>query len=149
MLESVKHLPVLVLCLVALVIAWSLIVLSRNEQSKINLTDLLTGEDGTMSRSACVLLASFGVTTWGMVYMWLNSKMTEGYFAAYLAAWVAPAVTKLIVNANVATAQAAGPTPPTTVMAGGQGTTISVVNDPSKAGAGGASASGVGSTGGS
>lgn len=106
-LSTVKHIPVLVLCAIILVALVSLIVLTRSRKSKINLTDLLLGEDGTMSRSACVLLASFGVTTWGMVYMWLNDKMTEGYFLAYIAAWVTPAVTKLIVNASTANAKTA------------------------------------------
>lgn len=111
-MDTIKHVPILVLCAIIIAAAVSLIVLSRSQKSKINLVDLLLGEDGTMSRSAVVLLASFGVTTWGMVYMWLNEHMTEGYFTAYLAAWVAPAVTKLIVNANVAKAQAAGPIGP-------------------------------------
>lgn len=123
-----RHLPVIVLAIAAIAGFITLVVLSRSVRSKINMTDLLLGDDGKMSRSAFVLLASFGVTTWGMVYMWLNEKMTEGYFAAYLAAWVAPAVTKLIVNSQVATAQAAGPTPPPVapIVGTGPGSTVTV-----------------------
>lgn len=104
-----KSIPVLVLAIVLLVAVHVLIRLSKNHRSRIVLEDLLLGEDGTMSRSAFVLMASFVVTTWGMVFMWLNDKMTEGYFTAYLGVWATPAVVKLVVNANVAKAQAQGP----------------------------------------
>lgn len=96
-----RHLPFYILCLCMLVFIWVLVRLTRSKKSKINLQDLLLGEDGTMSRSAFVLLGAFGVTTWGMVFMWLNDKMTEGYFTAYLGVWATPAVTKLIANAAV------------------------------------------------
>lgn len=93
---NTKHLPVVLLALLALIALWSLVRLSRSQFSHIKLDDLLLGEDGTMSRAACVLMGSFAVSTWGMVYMWLNEKMTEGYFIAYLGVWATPAVTKLV-----------------------------------------------------
>lgn len=68
--------------------------------SNIDLDDLLLGEDGRLSKAAAVMMGAFGVTTWIMVYMTLQGKMTEGYFAAYMAAWVGPTVTKLIVGAR-------------------------------------------------
>lgn len=105
-ISSAKHLPVAVLCLLALIALWTVIRRSNNGKSKINLDDLLLGEDDKMSRAAVVLMASFAVTTWGMVYMWLNDKMTEAYFGAYGLLFVTPAVTKLIVNAGVAKAKA-------------------------------------------
>ena|SRR5271170_4761893 len=98
------HAPILVLALTVLSIIFTLVRKSRSHVSRVQIDDLLLGEDGKISRAACVLLGSFLLTSWGMVFMWLNEKMTEGYFAAYLAAWVAPAVTKLI----------KGPIPPST-----------------------------------
>lgn len=88
--------PILVLAVLVMSIMTSLVHKSRSWTSKVRIDDLLLGEDEKISRAACVLLGSFLLTSWGMVFMWLNEKMTEGYFAAYLAAWVAPAVTKLI-----------------------------------------------------
>lgn len=123
-MDPLKHVPILILSAAALLCLTILLVLSRNKRSKINMADLFLGEDGTMSRSAFVLLASYGVTSWGMVYMWLNDKMTEGYFSAYLAAWVAPAVTKLIVNANVAKAAVQGPIGPTGTIVAPNATTL-------------------------
>jgi hypothetical protein len=74
---------------------------SRSGASAINLDDLLLGEDGKVSKAAAVMMGSFAGTTWVIVYLTLCDKLTEGYFAAYLAAWVAPTVTKLIVNKPV------------------------------------------------
>lgn len=106
---DIKNIPFLVLAFVMVMATAVLIRLTKSHDSTINLKDLLVGEDGTLSRSACVLIASFVVTTWGMIFMWLNDKMTEGYFTAYLGVWATPAVVKLVVNANVAKAQAQGP----------------------------------------
>lgn len=98
MINLDQHWPFAVLALIAAGIAVSLVRKSKSRASHIQIDDLLLGEDGRISRAACVLLGSFLLTSWGMIFMWLNEKMTEGYFAAYLAAWVAPAVTKLIVG---------------------------------------------------
>ena len=78
---------------------------SRSGASAINLDDLLLGEDGKVSKAAAVMMGSFAGTTWVIVYLTLCDKLTEGYFAAYLAAWVAPSVTKLIVNKPVPATQ--------------------------------------------
>jgi len=72
----------------------------RNAHSAIDLEDLLIGEDGKLSKSACVLLGSFLMTTWVIVYLTYTGKLTDMYFATYVTAWVTPTVTKLIVNAR-------------------------------------------------
>lgn len=81
-----------------LVIIWSLIRRDRNHRSKLNLDDLLLGDDGKISKAAIVLLGAFAFTTWLMVVLTVHDKMTEGYFTAYGAFWIAPTVTRLIVN---------------------------------------------------
>jgi hypothetical protein len=87
-----KHWPFVVLIGIVAAVVTILIRKSRDRHSKINLEDLLLDEYGKLSPSRCVLIGSFVLTSWGMMFMWLNSKMTEGYFGAYLAAWVIPAV---------------------------------------------------------
>ncbi len=74
----------------------SLIQRSRNIASGFNLDDLLIGDDGKASKTAAVMFGSFGVTSWVIVYLALEEKLTEGYFGAYIAAWVVPIVTKII-----------------------------------------------------
>lgn len=91
--------------LVILYIAVSLVRRSRLSTSQINLEDLLLGEDGKISKVAAVMMGAYAMTTWLMIYLALNSKMTEGYLAIYVGAWIAPTVTKMIVNAPVVPAK--------------------------------------------
>ncbi len=84
-----------VLAIALLVVLFSLLRRDRNAHSAIDLEDLLIGEDGKVSKAACVMLGSFLMTTWVIVYLTYTGKLTEGYFTAYLATWVAPTVARL------------------------------------------------------
>jgi hypothetical protein len=84
------------LAIVILIILWSLERRNKNHGSKINLDDLLLGDDGKASKAAFVMHGSFVVTTWVIVYETLNKALTDFTFGLYCASWVAPAVTKLI-----------------------------------------------------
>lgn len=95
---SAKDSMIGALAIAILLIAWSLIRKSRLVESKIDLDDLLLGDDGKLSKAAAVMMGAFLLTSWGMVYMWLTKTMTETYFNGFLLAWVAPTVAKLIVN---------------------------------------------------
>jgi len=97
-----RHGMIFVLALAVLLILWALERKNQSKDSPISFDDLLLGDDGKMSKAACVMFGSFALTTWTIVYLTINDKLTEGYFGAYLAAWVLPAVTKLI----------KGPSPP-------------------------------------
>jgi hypothetical protein len=81
----------------AVVLIWLLLQRrNKNAESRISLDDLLLGDDGKMSKSAAVMFGAFALTTWTIIYLTLNEKLTEGYFGAYIAAWVAPAVSRII-----------------------------------------------------
>jgi hypothetical protein len=88
---------VVVLVLVILLISLALVKRDRSTVSRINLEDLLIGDDSKLSKAAAVMMGAFAMTTWLMVYLALNAKMTEGYLAIYVGAWIAPTVTRLIV----------------------------------------------------
>lgn len=98
MILQTKPLMALALALIILLIAWLLIRRHRTATSPLNFDDLLIGDDGKISKAATVMFGSFAFTTWLMGYLAFSGKMDATYFAAYLAAWVAPAVTKLIVG---------------------------------------------------
>ena len=82
------------LLIVALVIAWSLYRVHRDASTTFNLMDLLL-ENGKVSRLACVFMGSFGVSSWIMIRLTFDGKMTEGLFMAYGTVWVAPILAKL------------------------------------------------------
>lgn len=93
---NLQLIAVLALVLVGLVIARTLSTRDADAASRIDLDDLLLGEDGKLSKAAAVMLGAFLVTTWMMVWLTLREKMTEGYLAIYVAAWITPTVTKLV-----------------------------------------------------
>lgn len=96
-MNETKILMIAALILVIIAIIFVLIKRDRSTTSLINLEDLLIGDDGKLSKAAAVMMGAFAMTTWLMVYLALNSKMTEGYLAIYVGAWIAPTVTRLIV----------------------------------------------------
>lgn len=82
------------LLIVSIVIAWSFIRAHRDKTNSFNLIDLLM-EGGRLSRIACAFMATLVVTSWVIVKLTIEGKLTEGLFTAYVAAWVAPIVAKL------------------------------------------------------
>lgn len=82
--------------IVALAIAWSLYRAHRDQNglSAFNLFDLLM-ENGRVSRLACVFMGSFLVSSWVVVRVTIDGKMTDLLYAAYGTMWVAPIVAKL------------------------------------------------------
>lgn len=91
----------LILALIVLGIGWGLLRRWRNGASRINLDDLLLDDvTGKTSPSRAVLIGSFALTTWTIVYLTLSGKLTEGFFGLYVGGWVAPAVAKIIKGAT-------------------------------------------------
>ena len=88
------------LLIVALVIAWSLYRAHLMPGNAFSLLDLVM-ENGRVSKLACVFLGSFAVTSWLMVRLTLDGKMTEGYLAAYGALWIVPITAKLFAPAPI------------------------------------------------
>jgi len=98
-----KTILVLVLAIGVLLIARALRRSDRSVTSRIDLEDLLLGDDGRVSKAAAVMFGAFGLSTWVIVNLTVTGHLTEGYFTAYLGAWVAPTVARLIFNKAPAT----------------------------------------------
>lgn len=84
------------LAAIALAIGLVAIFISLKRQSRAPnayaIGDLLLGDDGKASPSRHVLFGSFFITSWIVSWDALNGHLTDMMFSAYLAAWVAPAV---------------------------------------------------------
>lgn len=91
-----RHGMILVLALAVLTIMWVLERRNKSVASRISLDDLLIGDDGKMSKPAAVMFGSFALTTWVIVYLTINDKLTEVIFTAYVAAWVIPSVANIV-----------------------------------------------------
>lgn len=92
-----------VLVLGAVMTLLSVLVRSRSSKSKIHLDDLLLGDDGRISRSAVVMMGSFMLSCWMMIYLLASGKMTEGYIGLFLASWVTPGVVNKFARGNNST----------------------------------------------
>lgn len=104
-----RHVMYAILACATLAILWSLERRSRSNLSKFHFDDLLLDDNGKTSKAACVMFGSFVVTTWVIVFLAVNEKLSEGFFDAYIAAWVAPVVAIIIKGPQTQ------PTPPASV----------------------------------
>lgn len=84
----------LILVAVLLIILLTLYRFHSGPRS-FDLTDLLM-ENGRVSKIAVAFMLTLVVTTWMMAYMTLNKMMTEGFLIAYMSAWVAPIVARIV-----------------------------------------------------
>lgn len=89
------------LCLATLALGY-IIRQSRDGASPIDIEDLLLerGPGGTkqLSKIAFYLLGAFLVSSWVVVYQLTLGTLSDTAFAAYMAAWVAPLITKIVKN---------------------------------------------------
>lgn len=95
-MNLIKLAMAILLAAAVVYIALVLMKRSRSDSSRLDLEDLLLGDDGKMSKAAAVMMGAFAMTTWLMIFLTLNNKMTEGYLAIYVGAWIAPSVARLI-----------------------------------------------------
>lgn len=84
------------LLIILLILVHSLRARDRDQVSPIKLDDLLLGDDGKISKAAIVMLGSFALTSWVIFYLTVQGKLTDILFGAYLTAWVAPVVTRIL-----------------------------------------------------
>ena len=68
-----------------------LFVWHKDTKSKIDLTDLIC-KNGTLDEKKFTRLGAWIVSTWGFIYLILDSKFTEWYFTGYMAIWVGNAI---------------------------------------------------------
>lgn len=66
-----------------------------------NLLDLLM-ENGRVSKIAVAFMLVLGVSTWVIIKLTIDGRLTEGYLTIYTGAWIVPLVTKVVANKNTA-----------------------------------------------
>lgn len=92
-----KVLAAVALALLGFLIARTLVRRDKSEASQLNLDDLLIDPaTGKISKAAAVLMGSFALSSWVVVFKTLNGSMSDTLFSAYLATYAAPAVVKII-----------------------------------------------------
>lgn len=79
--------------------------LHKDSSSDFNLFDLLM-EGGRVSRIAVAFMVTLIVTSWIMLKLAIDGKMTEGYLVSYGAMWVAPIIARMFATNTVSYSQA-------------------------------------------
>lgn len=99
-MPDTKLVAIVALIVMALLLLNFLLKKSRDNSNPINIDDLLLerGPDGSkqLSKIACYLLGAFLVSSWVVVYQLMQGTLTDLCFGAYLTAWVAPLLTKIV-----------------------------------------------------
>lgn len=75
-------------------LVWVIYRAQRNTGNQFDLFDLVMA-DGKLSRVSVAFMTTLVATTYIMLRLTMDGKLTEGYFAAYSAAWIAPLISKM------------------------------------------------------
>ena len=103
------NLVIVIVALVAILIAWNI---QRDKNNTIDLKDLVC-TDGRINEAKFMRFFTFVVSTWGFVYLIVDQRFSEWYFAGYMAAWTGNAlVNKWLSIKEQATANPASAPPP-------------------------------------
>ena len=87
----------MVLAMVVCFFVILLYVWHKDRDSRIDLADLIC-KDGKLDEKKFTRLGAWIVSTWGFVYLILDSKFTEWYFTGYMAIWVGNAIVDKYLN---------------------------------------------------
>lgn len=74
----------------------------KNPANTFNILDLLM-ENGRVSRLAAAFMMTLVVTSWVMIKLTVDGKMTEGYLMAFGGMWIAPIISKMFATNNATT----------------------------------------------
>lgn len=94
------QMPVSMSMVLAMIVIFAVILLiiwHRDSHSRIDLTDLLC-KDGHLDEKKFTRFGAWIVSTWGFVYLMLDGKFTEWYFAGYMAIWVGNVIVDKYLN---------------------------------------------------
>lgn len=103
-----SHPMQIVLVLMCVVVVASLYVAHKRTDIAFDLLDLLM-ENGRVSKIACTFLATFIITSWVIVKLTLDEKLTEGFLTVYGGFWITPLVAKLVFGKSAPDAPAVVP----------------------------------------
>lgn len=88
----IKITPMSIALVIMLVIAAAIIWnLQRDKDNQVDIKDLICSE-GRINERKFTRFAAWVVSTWGFVYLIVDQRFSEWYFAGYMAAWTGNAL---------------------------------------------------------
>jgi hypothetical protein len=82
------NLVIVIVAIIAMLVAWNI---QRDKNNQIDLKDLVC-KDGRINEAKFMRFCTFVVSTWGFVYLIVDQRFSEWYFAGYMAAWTGNAL---------------------------------------------------------
>lgn len=77
-----------IVVVIATMIAWNI---QKDKSNQIDLKDLIC-VDGRVNEAKFMRFTAFVVSTWGFVYLIVDQRFSEWYFAGYMTAWAGNAL---------------------------------------------------------
>lgn len=87
----------IILAIAFIVIAFSFYTAHKSHALEFNAFDLVMNK-GRVDKIAVAFMLVLGVTTWVIIDLQVNGKLTEGYLTVYGGMWVAPLLAKVAFN---------------------------------------------------
>lgn len=99
----------ILLIIVGLAIVWNF---QRDKNNQVDVKDLICS-DGRINEAKFMRFSAFLVSTWGFIYLMVDQRFSEWYFAGYMAAWTGNAlVNKWLNNREGASPTRSADSPP-------------------------------------
>lgn len=95
----------IVIVVLSLAFIWNI---QRDRENQVDIKDLICS-DGRINEAKFMRFTAFVVSTWGFVYLIVDQRFSEWYFAGYMAAWAGNALLHKWLTIKQGTS---GPTPP-------------------------------------
>lgn len=110
MLEAASGM-VISLILIVIVAGMFIWNIQRDKDNTVDIKDLIC-QDGRINEAKFMRFTAFVVSTWGFVYLIVDQRFSEWYFAGYMAAWAGNALVNKWLNMKQASQTSAPPPPP-------------------------------------
>jgi hypothetical protein len=111
-LEAASGMVISLIILVCLAVTfiWNI---QRDRENKVDVKDLICS-DGRINEAKFMRFTAFVVSTWGFVYLIVDQRFSEWYFAGYMAAWAGNALLNkwLTIKQGTSNGIAVPPPPP-------------------------------------
>ena len=99
----------LVLAFAAIVFIMIIWNIQRDKDNQVDIKDLVC-TDGRLNEAKFMRFVTFVVSTWGFIYLIVDQRFSEWYFAGYMAAWTGNALVNKWLN--IKEQSTAAPPPP-------------------------------------
>lgn len=100
-----------ILAIIAVIAVLIIYNIQRDTNNSVDIKDLIC-QDGRISEAKFMRFTAFVVSTWGFVYLIVDQRFSEWYFAGYMAAWAGNALLNKWLNIKDTAVQNQSPVPP-------------------------------------